>query len=106
MAAYHIPAQHNAIIYASKQSDIRYMLEAVATLGIANNFNERKLAKLVQQVLGDLRDLQCFGQSCGKRREPPPGYPARKKQLLRKADKALRLLKYRSGQPGKSRDKT
>ncbi|MBN9004907.1 MAG: CHAD domain-containing protein [Rhizobiales bacterium] len=89
-----------------KAKRYRYMLEAVATLGIANNFNKRKLAKRVQQALGDLRDLQCFRQSCGKRRKPPPGYPARKKQLLRKADKALRLLKYRSGQPGKSRDKT
>lgn len=43
-----------------KAKRYRYMLEAVATLGIANNFAKRKLAKRVQQALGDLRDLQCF----------------------------------------------
>lgn len=75
----------------------RYMLEAVATLGIANHFDERKLAKRTQQALGDLRDLQRFRQACGNR--PPPGYRTQKKQLLRKADKALRALKHHPGKP-------
>ena len=92
--------RHNVRIKAKR---FRYMLEAMADVGVAHSSGAyrrlRRPARRLQRALGDLRDLRRFaglavrlsGVADGERR--PPGYRRQRDKLLGAAVEACRDLR-------------